>query len=131
MSGELHPKLTVGDLTLIGNYWFQLSSEEEAIVEIPPLPLRLVFVLEDFEGDEKPELEVLPTDDDYTARWVFRHSKSLGSVGMFGTTRPIVAGWMGDLEIWISHSLRVFRDTVLLSLAIYSKPREKDEDDVG
>jgi hypothetical protein len=121
------PTVRVAGLTLIGNYWFQFGDGEEVLVEIPPIPLTLVFALEDFDGAGPPESETLPTDDPHTARWVFRSLKSLGALATYGTIRPMKAGWMGNLEIWLSYSMRRHRDTVFMSLAVYSKPKESDD----
>ena len=121
---EIKPTITVGGLTLVGNYWFQMKEGQEAAIEIPPL--RFIFLLEDFNGDGDPESEVLPSDDPRVSRIVFRNMKKIGSMSQYATTYPGSMAQMGGKTLFISYSLRLHLESMFISLAIYAKEKESD-----
>jgi hypothetical protein len=127
MQREEQPVVRIGEFTLVGNYWFQLVPGEEAVVEIPPLPLRLIMTVEDFGAIGLPETKYIPTEDSHTAKLVFRRVKRTG-IGGFGTQRAVQLGWMDNVEIWVSYVLRSFQDTVHVTLALYTKPKKEEAD---
>lgn len=124
MEKPINPRIQVGKLRLLGNYWFQLVPGQDATVVLEPSTLKLILKVEEFDLPGELETKQESPEDKQTLTLSFLHMKKMG-IGGYGTKQPLNIGHLGNLELWASYILKPFVDSVHISLALYIKDLEE------
>jgi len=126
--GDLHyPRLIMGDLVYIGNFWFQLRPEGDPaeINLFPDSNNNIVMKMSEFTGNKVSKTEAAFEGPKMIITFIPGATSS-----PWGSTKPWAMGNLGPIEVWSQYLATPHRGAKMLfvQMSLYLRYNENLED---